>query len=387
MSDTHVEVSREAPGSAVRGSCGGFVLGLMALVGAVVLLAWNERRSVTRDRILDAGSRVVVTAPADRIDPALEGKLVHVSGKATTTGVLHDRELRVAEGVLRLRRTVEMYQWGESQGETTRHREADGTTVRRTTWHYSKGWNSRLVASSSFKQPKGHENPAAMPLPSIHAEAENAFLGPHRLTRSLLAEIDTWERVETPNMSGLPAGIRERARWVDGKVFIGKDPGDPEVGDARAWVEVVRPLVVSVVSCQSGGTLAPYRPDGGEGLELLEVGTLDAPEMFRRARQRNVWLTWGLRLGGGLLMWMGFGLVLQPVAMLASWVPLLGELVAIGVGLVALVLASLATTAVVASAWLWNRPWLAAGGAAAAILAVVVLLAMRRRSRTRPALA
>ena len=71
MSNTHVESTRETFGGRAKGSCAGAVFGVFVLVGAVFLLAWNERRGAVRGRALDEGERVVAVASADRIDALL----------------------------------------------------------------------------------------------------------------------------------------------------------------------------------------------------------------------------------------------------------------------------------------------------------------------------
>lgn len=383
MSNTHVESTRETFGGRAKGSCAGAVFGVFVLVGAVFLLAWNERRGAVRGRALDEGERVVAVASADRIDAGHEGRLVHVTGLATTTETLSDAELGVAETALRLRRRVEMYQWEETEERGTTTQNADGSTTRTRAWKYSKAWKPQVVDSSAFRKPEGHRNPTSMPLPSASWMAERATLGVRRLSRSLLEEVDSFEDVPLTTTSNLPAGLRDAARLHDGMVYLGKDPGSPEVGDARARVDVARPTVVSVVSGQVGGGFEPYRTTSGETLELLEEGQVDVRRMFQRARQRNALLTWGLRALGGLLMWMGFDLLLRPLTLLAGWVPWLGGVAAVGASLISAVLAGTVATGVIAGAWLWNRPWAGLLIAAAVVSAAAWLLARQARARQR----
>lgn len=383
MSHTHVEATRETFAGRAKGSCAGAVVGVFVLVGAVFLLTWNERRGAVRGRALDEGKRVVAVASADRIDAGHEGRLIHVTGLATTTETLRDAELGVAETALRLRRRVEMYQWEETEERGTTTQNADGSTTRTRTWRYSKAWKPQVVDSSAFRRPEGHRNPTAMPLPSASWMAERATLGVRRLSRSLLEEVDSFEDVPLTTTSNLPAGLRDIARLHDGMVHLGKDPGSPEVGDARARVDVVRPTVVSVVSRQVSGGFEPYRTTSGETLELLEEGQVDVRRMFQRARQRNALLTWGLRALGGLLMWMGFDLLLRPLTLLAGWVPWLGGVASVGAALISAVLAGTVATGVIAGAWLWNRPWAGLLIVAAVVSAAAWLLARQARARQR----
>lgn len=384
MADTHLESHTHGFLERVKASCAGMVVGVLAVLGALLLLLANERRATSRDRILDEGERIVAPAPSSPIQPALEGRLIHVSGLASTDETLQDAELGVAERALRLRRRVEMYQWTETEDAATTRHHADGSVTRTRSWSYVKGWKPHVVDASAFKRPDGHQNPASMPLPSISLAATQSTLGAHRLSRSLLEAITTFERVPVTTLDPLPAALRQRSRLHEGALYVGNDPDSPAVGDARAVVEVVRPLRVSVVACQRGGTFEPYRSTSGETLELLEEGTVDPRGMFDRARRRNTLLTWALRAAGWLLSWFGFHLLLRPAALLAAFAPWLGTLVNAGIAAVSALLASLVTSLVVAGAWLGNRP--ALGAAVAAILALLAWRISRRPNAhaTRP---
>ncbi|MFX4450888.1 hypothetical protein ABTA90_19990, partial [Acinetobacter baumannii] len=79
--------------------------------GSIALLFWNEGRAVAAFAALDRGARIVVDVPADRVDPANEGRLVHLTGRATATNPLIDGATGIGgPGLLRLDRQVEMYQ-------------------------------------------------------------------------------------------------------------------------------------------------------------------------------------------------------------------------------------------------------------------------------------
>ncbi len=57
------------------------------------------------------------------------------------------------------------------------------------------------------------------------------------------------------------------------------------------------------------------------------MGEFSSAELFRQAKQMNILLTWALRVGGMLLMWFGFGLLLRPFSVLADVVPFIGSIV------------------------------------------------------------
>ena len=88
------------------------------------------------------------------------------------------------------------------------------------------------------------------------------------------------------------------------------------------------------------------------------IGTFSADEMFAHAKEMNRLLTWGLRLLGWLLMLGGFALIFSPLVVLADVLPILGNIVGMGTGLLSLMLATPLALVVVAAAWIYYRPLL-----------------------------
>jgi hypothetical protein len=78
--------------------------------------------------------------------------------------------------------------------------------------------------------------------------------------------------------------------------------------------------------------------------------------MIREAQQSNRILTWLLRLGGFLLMFIGFTLVFKPLSVTADVLPILGSIVGAGTGLVAFLLAAALSLVTIAVAWFVYRP-------------------------------
>ena len=89
----------------------GALIGILLVLGSIILLWWNEGRAVEAIRALDRGAGQVVEAQAGAVDPAKDGKLVHLSGTMEPKSPARDTAFGVgADNLLRLRRTVEMYQ-------------------------------------------------------------------------------------------------------------------------------------------------------------------------------------------------------------------------------------------------------------------------------------
>ena len=162
------------------GSVTGALIGVGLVIGAVVLLGWNESKEVAALRTLALAARLVVEAPPGHIDPALEGRLVHLSGALAAAAPARDPMFGVASAdALRLERRVEMFQWQENASSSTEKSLGGGSTTT-TTYNYQKVWADRAIDSGPFHARAGHVNP---PLPVSHltSDAAEVRLGPYRV--------------------------------------------------------------------------------------------------------------------------------------------------------------------------------------------------------------
>lgn len=120
--DSYTEVTNQSWFSRIGGAIKGIIFGFILFIIAFPLLFWNEGRAVKTYKSLKEGSGAVISVLADQVDPNNEGKLVHLSGRASTEETLTDPVFGVSENALRLRRKVEMYQWQEhSESETKKN--------------------------------------------------------------------------------------------------------------------------------------------------------------------------------------------------------------------------------------------------------------------------
>jgi hypothetical protein len=375
-SDSVSETTRTSFWERTSNALFGILVGLVLIPVSAWLLFWNEGRAVQTARSLAEGGRSVVSAPADRVDRALEGRLVHVAAPLTAAGALRDAEFGVtAQGALRLVRTVEMYQWREEQRSETRTRVGGGQeTV--TTYSYSRAWSSSPIDSGQFRQPDGHRNPP-MTITSRDVVAPEARLGPYRIEQAQLASYGTAQPLAI-EAGSVPE--RPRQRVTDGRIYMG-DPGAPRVGDLRISFGVVASGPASVIARQAGDGFAPYQTRAGDRLFMLQPGTTPAADMIREAEQGNRILTWVLRVVGLVVMFIGFALLFAPLSVVASVIPPLGSLVGFATGLVALVLTMLAGPLVIAVAWFAYRPLV---GGAVLVAGLGLAFGASRLLRRRP---
>ena len=106
-------------GSRLGGSIKGVLFGLGLFVLGFPVLFWNEGNYVKTAKALDEGEGACVAVESNAsVDPEMNGKLVHMTGKADTQDVLTDDAFGVSATAIRLSRKVEMYQWIEHSKTT-----------------------------------------------------------------------------------------------------------------------------------------------------------------------------------------------------------------------------------------------------------------------------
>ena len=126
----------------------GVIVGLILFLIGFPVLFWNEGNSVKTAKALDEGESVCVPVESiAKIDPEMEGQLVHMTGKADTKDVLSDDEFGISATAIALKRTTEMYQWVE-HSKTTEKKNLGGSVTKTTTYTYSKEWRLRPTATS-----------------------------------------------------------------------------------------------------------------------------------------------------------------------------------------------------------------------------------------------
>jgi hypothetical protein len=357
-----------------------FLFGLALFVAAFPVLFMNEGRAVKTEKSLKEGAGAVVSVDSNRVDPANEQKLVHMSGQAKTAETLSDSDFQISANAIKLRRRAEMYQWEEKKESKTQKKVGGGSeTV--TTYSYNKTWSDRLIDSSSFKE-SGHTNPSAMPYESREQSAQNVTLGAFSLTPSLVGKMNDFQPLPLTDQDRqkLPSELRSKLKVSNGAFYLGADPASAQIGDARISFSVVQPGDVSVISKQTGKTFEPYHASAGMDIEMLKGGIQGAQAMFQQALKENTIFTWILRAVGWFMMFLGLVLFFRPISVLGDVIPAVGSLLAFGTGLFAFVISAVLSIGTVAVAWIAYRPVLGIALLAVAI-ALLVGLAMRGRKR------
>ena len=358
--DEYTEVSEQSWFSRLGSSIKGIFIGLLLFIAAFPLLFWNEGRSVERTQALEEGVGSVISVSVSEIDPANNGKLVHASGLVTSQELLKDPIFGQEEnGALMLTRHVEMFQWREKTS-TEKEKEIGGSEKTITRYSYDKTWSTQLVDSSQFKRPEGHNNPTTMPFSSDVIEPQQINLGAFQLSASLRSKISGAR--EIAYNGEIPESLSNYSPQKSGQsLYLGKDPSNPAVGDMRVTFKVIPPSVVTIVAKQQGNNLSNYSTSAGSDINLLEMGEKNSALMFQIAQEDNELLTWGLRLGGFLLMFIGIVMILKPLSVFTDLVPFIGDIIGAGVIFVAIIVSITFSVFTIALAWVLFRPLIAAG--------------------------
>ena len=363
-----------------------FGAGLIFLA-SLYLLFWNEGASKRHADALDQIGREVVAASASAIDPALEGRLVHVTGKVGSASGARDAQFGLQSGGVALYRYVEMYQWIEYEESEGRGKNKRSRMV------YELGWDSEYHDSSGFEEPAGHQNPR----PALESEsyfASDAKLGPFRFDLEQVAEqaLDEMGYAQRPEDLGNwprmieslpePNGVMAAKGWyrIDAGTYYKGNPDSDveELGDLTAnFFELRSDFPLSVIAVQSGDGLRPWTAPDGESIVLAMGGTQDANHMVADAQALNASGTKLLRIIGLI------GAVIGAVGV-ASWlgavigmIPLVGGLVERALMVAAAVFGLFAGGIAIVLGWLSARPWIAALVAMA--LAGLIVWAINRR--------
>ena len=382
-SETFTEVSTRSWFSRIGSSLTGLLIGPLVILGAIVLLFWNEGRAVGTARSLTEGAGAVVTVVPGTVDPANEGRLVHLTGPVTTRDKLRDPATGVEADGLRLVRRVEAFQWRETTKSETRKKLGGGEeTV--TTSSYALDWTDHPVDGSAFKQPEGHRNPPTA-LAGETLSQTTARLGAFALTaaqagglgRPRPSPIERFDRAALQKTFGVAAA----GQLVDGRIYVGVDATRPRLGDLRISYEVAATPDATVVARQTGAGFTPFTTSNGRTIEILRDGAVSPAQVFDDAQSGNTTLTWILRVVGILVLAFGFGLVLGPLSVLADVVPFIGNLIGGASSMVAFAAASLVGAVTIAVAWFAYRPLLSLG---LVVAGLVVAFAVRRLAGRRP---
>ena len=241
-----------------------------------------------------------------------------------------------------LHREAEYYQWVEDSKTETKDK-IGGAQETTTTYTYHLDWTPGPVDSGSFHDPDYQgRNSVKQNVDDLDLYAEDVSFGAYKLSPSQIRSVGGAEPL-----------------YVDGEsnvIYIGEDPGRPEVGDVRITFTKVVPCQITVVSKVNGNSFVPFVAKNGKEFTALRLGEVPQEQIFEEAHQANkIWL-WVLRVLGFFLVAGGLKGIFNIIETLLKVLPFLANIVGWGVGLVCNLIAFVWSLIIIAIAWLAYRP-------------------------------
>ncbi|MDL2216122.1 TMEM43 family protein [Desulfovibrio sp. OttesenSCG-928-M14] len=424
--------------SRLGGSFRGIGMGIVLIIAGTILLWWNEGDFVaTGDALNEAHAITQELGDISKVDTSKNGQLVHATGPVETKDMLTDPVFGFSINAIRLERKVEFYQWVE-RSTTEKRKKLGGGEETVTTYTYAQQWTSAPVDSSQFKDPSAPRLKRNFTLANIEnfkVQATNVTFGGYRLPDFMISSIsgavplsatisdeakatlndqlvrtaaqarpDSLDRTfsETaldavigrdPQESALQRQEREQemlrrkatektemVHFSGNTVMFGVSPAVPQVGDVRITFQETKPGTVSILAKLNGDTFEQYRASNGKTVSKLSMGTHSLENMYGAAHSSNATMTWILRLVGTILVITGLKFIVAPLEVFASVIPLLGDIVGAGTGIVSTLLGLAWSLLIISIAWLRFRPVVGLGMIAVAV-ALLALLFFKGRSR------
>ena len=396
----YTEKTTTGYGTRVGNSIKATLMGFVIIIGATILLWWNEGRAVkTADMLEDAQGACVEMLNPDKKSAEFEGELVCATAMATTDEVLTDKDFGISENAIGLSRKVEYFQWVE-HSESKSEDKLGGKQETTTTYTYKQEWVSSPVNSGDFKDPAYQgKNFTWTTVEDQDVWAEKVTFGAYVLNESLIHSINSTEPIEldvnfqtlqsmNKSIADTYARIKGNAAAIANNVanavtedadtaatatngnqvdlefvhqkgnviYYGRSANAPEVGDVRITFEKTVPAKVTVVSVVEGNTFKPFVASNKKKFQTLRMGKKSIDEIFEEENESNTMWTWILRIVGILLVISGFKSLFSFLETLLKVVPFLSSIFAFGVGIICTIVGVVYSLIVIALAWIFYRP-------------------------------
>lgn len=342
-------------------------IGILLIFGAFGFVLWNEGRAVQTTRSLEEGHRnLVIPETNDVVFDENNGKLVLVVDYLKVPDALVDEKYGLSIHAVKLKRTVQMYQWFEI--EDSKSNDAPGDHDGHTSYSYTTDWIDHLIDSEQFYNSLGHHNPEAWPINSTIVTNSRVKVGDFLLGKDLRKKFNEF-KVFTSDERPTDASIKMHA----GLYFHAADVWRPEVGDTRIQFAYAGrdEDKVTIVGKQSGRELRPYKTESGDELLLLYNGFRRAEDIFQHEHAQNRTQTWLYRAAGWFIAFLGFTCLVSILDAIIDDHPSVRGPLSLGFANMQVTFALTTTLLATALGWMIYRPAL---GAVLIALAVAPLM-------------
>ena len=346
--------------SRIWNSIKGILFWIILIIGSVILLWWNEGRTIDIAKWLSEWEKITVNGIVSPLDNSLDWKLIHISWEATTDDILKDNTFFIEKNAIKLIREVEMYQWKENSKTETRDN-LWGSETKTTTYTYEKIWDDKKISSSSFKE-SWHENPNSWQYESQTNTSNNVFIWDLKLSSPFVSQFNKKEQIslteENYNVFK-NANSNLNSKLLSGIIYIWNwNLSAPQIWDLKVTFYWVYPSIVSVIWKQENSSLNSYKTKTDTSINLFQYLEVSKEEMYQKAKSDNKIMAWIIRWWGLLLMFIGFNMVFWIFVIIAKVIPFLSSIVWFWTGLISFFLTLIVWWWTIIIAWFFVRPLL-----------------------------
>ena len=272
-------------------------LPIVLFLAGFALFVWNEYRTARLGALVRKAEKECVELDlAADIDPSMEGKLVHATGVTSCAAPLIDPDLGVEADAMALKRTVSYYQLAEYHDSQT-----DQIS-------YYGQWCSTPLSSKDYIAKYRDANFVYVRLGSRKDTCKTVVLGPYRLQEDLVGWLrdytvdvdlsipaDAMTRLVSQAEAAAPDHRRVKVHVLGNRVYIGRNPEDPQIGDVSIEYEAIPHETISVLAGIRDGRFVKYGSSKEFYIYQLVPGRVAASAMLAEEKSANRSLGWVLR--------------------------------------------------------------------------------------------
>lgn len=405
------EISKSGKGGI---SANSLVAGIILLIAGTALILWNEGRQKKLTTDLNEIKKTAIQMDnISTIDPALNGKLIHVSGTPSTNEVLTDDIFSISDTSIKLTRIVEYYQVVEI--ESTNSKDKASEEEKETTYSYERLW-VETPQFSDFSNPT-RKNYVLRDIPRWSRVSPNVMFGGYTLPSSLsinagnetLIKINySQEQIkkieETFKLNYVNADNSKTDKTnkesilkrmflkvgderiddianlhiLEDEIYIGNNAKKPEIGDVRITFTKLIPCEVSIIAKVSGNSFEEYIAKYGSKFFLIQKGDISIKDMLKAIYYDNMFWAWMQRLLSILLIFGGFKGIL---GYLANAFPFFERIVSSTANIVSSILGFAWSLILFAITFIYYRPLIGIALFLAAALLIFYLIIRHKKKQ------
>ncbi len=323
----------------LKGIIFGVLGGTVLIVSSVGLLWTYENNNIQSIEAISLGRKSAIDIDNSPIDLSNDGKLVNIKGDFNVLSEQPiDNIFNISVDTIKLKRVVEMYQWKEDMDE--------GEYV------YKKEWKRRIIDSSEFVK-KEYQNPTTMPYENEIFLTAEVKIGDFVISDDQKMMLSTEGVINPfPIETIIPDGFRIDDKYITNSI----DLKNPEIGDVRISFVFNKDSKGTVLAKQSGPNLIDFETKSQKPINIMRGGEYTAKEMLDYLQVKNNVITWVFRVISVAFIMAGISLILKSLTSVISYIPIIGNIVNISIGIISFLLGLTLSFIVIAVAWILYYP-------------------------------